>query len=206
MNGPTHYGGPGGGADPGQSDSMISSTYAVSRWRQSTTSSGMRSTSRLTAGLGTLSFPARFAGLHLARADPLRRQFCANVVLTMAEVESALDPAAVFAKLCERESRLVPGTQETSRELVRAMEGPGVAGILALQIPTESGLLDGVSVTRILNAEKRTLIAQLTLTALPDSPVDRANIGPAVTTATPAGVAATPEPSWISAAETAGGP
>lgn len=140
------------------------------------------------------------------RADPLRRQFCANVVLTMAEVESALDPAAVFAKLCERESRLVPGTQETSRELVRAMEGPGVAGILALQIPTESGLLDGVSVTRILNAEKRTLIAQLTLTALPDSPVDRANIGPAVTTATPAGVAATPEPSRISAAETAGGP
>jgi hypothetical protein len=42
-------------------------------------------------------------------------------------------------------------------------------------------LLDSESVTRILTTPQRTLIAQLTLTALLESPVDRNNIGLAVT-------------------------
>lgn len=44
-----------------------------------------------------------------------------------------------------------------------------------------SAPLDSESVTRILTTPHRTLIAQLTLTALPESPVDRNNIGLAVT-------------------------
>ena len=52
---------------------------------------------------------------------------------------------------------------------------------LALRIPSDHGLLDSESVTRILTTPQRTLIAQLTLTALPESPVDRNNIGLAVT-------------------------
>jgi len=56
-----------------------------------------------------------------------------------------------------------------------------MVGTLALQVPSDQGLLDSESVTRILTAPHRTLIAQLTLTALPESPVDRNHIGLAVT-------------------------
>ena len=115
------------------------------------------------------------------RADPVGARFCANVVLTMSQVEAALDPAEVFPMLCQWQLLMVPGTQETSRELAHANEGPGLIGTLALHIPSDFGLLDSESVTRILTAQRRTLIAQLTLTALPESPVDRNNIGLAVT-------------------------
>lgn len=115
------------------------------------------------------------------RGDPDRERFCANVVLTMNQIEAVLNPAEVFSALCEWQAQLVPGTQETSRELANANEGPGVVGTLALQFPSGYGLLDSESVTRILNTNQRTLVAQLTLTALPESPVDRANIGLAVT-------------------------
>jgi len=115
------------------------------------------------------------------RGDPFRKQFCANVVLTMTQIEAVLDPAAVFAMICEWQAQLMPGTQEKARNLSPATEGPGDVGTLALHMTADIGPLESMSVTRILNTEKATLIAQLTLTALPDSPVDRANIGLAFT-------------------------
>lgn len=115
------------------------------------------------------------------RQDPFRTRFCANVVLTMTQVEAILEPAEVFLMLCEWQVHLVPGTQEVSRDWSDAAEGPGVAGALALRIPSAIGLLDSESVTRIATTQQQTLIAQLTLTALPESPVDRADIGLAVT-------------------------
>lgn len=115
------------------------------------------------------------------RGDPDRERFCANVVLTMNQIEAVLDPAEVFPMLCEWQLHMVPGTQETSRDLSDATEGPGIVGTLALRIPSDHGLLDSESVTRILTTPQRTLIAQLTLTALLESPVDRNNIGLAVT-------------------------
>lgn len=118
-------------------------------------------------------------------ADPVRTRFCANVVLTMIQVEEALDPEELFAMLCEWQADLVPGTHENARDLSAATEGPGVVGTLALHIPAASGPLVSDSVTRILTTGQCTLIAQLTLTALPESPVDRANIGLAVTRDTP---------------------
>ena len=99
----------------------------------------------------------------------------------MTQVEAVLDPAEVFPMLCEWQLHMVPGTQETSRDLSDATEGPGIVGTLALRIPSDHGLLDSESVTRILTTPQRTLIAQLTLTALLESPVDRNNIGLAVT-------------------------
>lgn len=115
------------------------------------------------------------------RADPVGPRFNANVVLTMTQIEAVLGPAEVFSMLCGWQVHLVPGTQETARDLSDAMEGPGTVGTLALHIPSGFGLLDSESVTRILTTQQRTLIAQLTLTALPESPVDRDNIGLAVT-------------------------
>jgi hypothetical protein len=115
------------------------------------------------------------------REDPFGSRFCTNVVLTMTQVEAVLDPAEVFPMLCEWQLHVVPGTQETSRDLSDATEGPGIVGTLALRIPSDHGLLDSESVTRILTTPQRTLIAQLTLTALLESPVDRNNIGLAVT-------------------------
>ena len=115
------------------------------------------------------------------RADPNGARFCANVVLTMTQVEAVLDPAEVFPMLCQWQLLMVPGTQATSRDLSDATEGPGMVGTLALQVPSDQGLLDSESVTRILTTPHRTSIAQLTLTALPESPVDRNHIGLAVT-------------------------
>ena len=96
------------------------------------------------------------------RDDPVGARFCANVVLTMTQVKTALDPAEVFPMLCEWQAQLVPGTQEASRDVSDATEGPGVVGVLALHIPSDHGLLDSESVVRILTTQQRTLIAQLT--------------------------------------------
>jgi hypothetical protein len=115
------------------------------------------------------------------RADPSGARFFAYVVLTMTQAEAVLDPAEVFSMLCQWQLHTVPGTQETSRDLSGATEGPGVVGTLGLQIPSDTGLLESESVTRILSTQQHTLIAQLTLTALPGSPVDRNHIGLAVT-------------------------
>ena len=45
-----------------------------------------------------------------------------------------------------------------------------------MQITHELGTIDSASQTRIITAGQETLIAQLTVTALHDSPVDRAHI------------------------------
>jgi len=138
------------------------------------------------------------------RADPLRRQFCTNVVLTMTQIEASFDPAEVFPMLCEWQMYQLPGTQEISRECAPATEGPGVVGSLGLQIPSANGLLDSVTVMRILATAERTLIAQLSLTALPESPVDRDHIGLAVTSVVPAGAAVARRTSIVTESETAG--
>jgi len=115
------------------------------------------------------------------RGDPDRDRFCANVVITMSQIEAVLDPAEVFSMLCEWQAHLVPGTKETSRDLFDATEGPGIVGTHTMYIPSATGLLDSESITRIATTQQHTVIAQVTLTALPESPVDRANIGLAVT-------------------------
>lgn len=114
------------------------------------------------------------------RADPFMKQFCANVVLTMTQIDAMLDPYEAFAMLCEWQKELLPGVQETSRDLAEVHGGQGLAGMFAMRVATAGGLLDSFSLARVITAETRTLIAQLTLTKLPDSPVDCAHIGLAV--------------------------
>jgi len=110
------------------------------------------------------------------RNDPCIAEFCANAVLTMHCVEAALDPAEVFAMLADQQLQSVPGCHEVRRELTVATEGAGVVGVLGMQITHELGTIDSVSQSRIITAGQETLIAQLTVTALHDSPVDRAHI------------------------------
>ncbi|PXX13193.1 LpqN/LpqT family lipoprotein [Mycolicibacterium moriokaense] len=110
------------------------------------------------------------------RTDPQIDKFCANAVLMMHRVEAALDPSDVFAKLIEQQVQSVPGCHELHRELAAATEGAGVTGALAMQITHELGTIDSVARSRIITAEQETVIAQLTVTALHDLLVDRANI------------------------------
>lgn len=108
--------------------------------------------------------------------DPRIDEFCANAVLTMHRVEAALEAGEVFAMLAEQQRQTVPGSQELHRELAAAAEGAGIAGALFMQIIGELGTIASVSRSRIITTEQETLIAQLTVTALHDSPVDRATI------------------------------
>lgn len=108
--------------------------------------------------------------------DPRRDEFCANAVLTMHRVEGVLEAGDVFTMLTEQQLHSVPGCRELHRELAAATDGPGVAGALFTRIADELGTIDSVSRSRIISAEQETLIAQLTVTALQDSPVDRAHI------------------------------
>ena len=103
-------------------------------------------------------------------------EFVANAVLTMHRVEAVLDPGEVFAMLVDQQVHSVPGCQEKHRQLAQASQGPGVVGVLALQITGELGSIDSMTRTRIITADQQTLIAQLTLTALQDSAVDPAGI------------------------------
>ncbi|ARR85389.1 hypothetical protein MOTT27_04568 [Mycobacterium intracellulare subsp. yongonense] len=125
------------------------------------------------------------------RDDPLIDVFCANAVLTMHCVETPLDPDGVFAMLSEQQSQSVPKCHELHREFTRAKEGVGMVGALTMQIAHELGTIDSASQSRIITAEQETFIAQLTVTALHDSPVDRAHIwltarpGPAANPAPP---------------------
>jgi hypothetical protein len=112
----------------------------------------------------------------VCRSDPRISEFCANAVLTMHRVEAALDASEVFGMLAEQQVRSVPGCREVHREIAAATEGLGVAGMLALQIADGLGVIDSSCQTRIISTEGSTLIAQLTVTALHDSPVDRTNI------------------------------
>ncbi|RAU92529.1 hypothetical protein DQP58_18425 [Mycobacterium colombiense] len=97
-------------------------------------------------------------------------------MLTMHRVQVPLDPAEVFVMLCEQQLQTAPRCRELHREFTAAAEGVGMVGALAMQIAHEVGTVDSASQSRIIAAERETLIAQLTVTALHDSPVDRAHI------------------------------
>ncbi|OBH48211.1 hypothetical protein A5687_15620 [Mycobacterium mantenii] len=116
------------------------------------------------------------ARVWVCRNDPCIDVFCANAVLTMHRVEAPLDPAQAFAMLVEQQLQSVPGCRELRRELAAATEGSGIAGSLAMRIAHDLGTVASVSRSRIITAEQETLIAQLTVTALHDSPVDRAQM------------------------------
>jgi len=110
------------------------------------------------------------------RADPYIEKFCANAVLTMHQVEAALDPAELFTMLVHQQLQSVPRCRELHRELGPAGESVGVQGMLQMQIADELGTIDSASQTRVITAGQETMIAQLTVTALHDSPVDRADV------------------------------
>ncbi|BBY12348.1 LpqN/LpqT family lipoprotein [Mycobacterium marseillense] len=110
------------------------------------------------------------------RNDPCIDMFCANAVLTMHRVEATLDPAEAFGMLSEQQLQSVPACREVRRELAAATEGPGLVGLLAMEIAHELGTIDSVSRSRIITAEQETLIAQLTTTELHDSPVDGSGV------------------------------
>jgi hypothetical protein len=112
----------------------------------------------------------------VCRSDPRIDEFCANAVLTMHRVEASLDAGEVFSMLVDQQVHSVPGCRELHRELTAPPWGTGVVGTLAMGITGEFSAIDSVSHTRIITTEQETLIAQLTVTALHDSPVDRANI------------------------------
>ena len=62
--------------------------------------------------------------------------------------------------------------------MTAATEGPGVVGLQFLEFTTEEfGRIGSASRTRIIPAGSQTLVAQLTVTALVDSPVDFADVG-----------------------------
>jgi hypothetical protein len=110
------------------------------------------------------------------RDDPFIDEFCANAVLTMHRVEAPLDPADVFTMLAEQQLQSAPRCRELRRELGPAGESVGVQGLLTMQITHERRAIDSASQSRIIPAGQETMIAQLTVTALRDSPVDRAHI------------------------------
>jgi Probable lipoprotein LpqN len=110
------------------------------------------------------------------RNDPRITEFCANAVLTMHRVETPLDPTEVFTMLAEQQLRSAPGCHEVRRELGPAGESVGAQGLLAMRFTHELGAIDSASQSRIITAGQETMIAQLTVTALHDSPVDRARI------------------------------
>jgi Probable lipoprotein LpqN len=112
----------------------------------------------------------------VCRNDPHAEEFCGNAVLTMHRVEASLDVGEVFTMLADQQLQSVPACHELHRELAAATEGAGVAGALTMEITHELGTIDSVSRSRIITAEQETLIAQLTVTALHNSPVDRAHV------------------------------
>jgi hypothetical protein len=109
----------------------------------------------------------------ICRTDPFIDEFCANAVLTMHRVAAVLNPAEVFGMLVDQQVLGVPGCRAVQQGQLAATEGPGVVGSLAMEITRERGTIDGLSTTRIVTTEQETLIAQLTVMALRDSPVDR---------------------------------
>lgn len=116
------------------------------------------------------------ARVWVCRTDPRIDVFGANAVLTMHRVEAPLDAGEVFAMLSEQQSQSVPGCRELQREFAPAADSLGFRGLLALEIASELGRIDSVSRSRIIAAAEGTLIAQLTVTALQDSPVEQTPI------------------------------
>ncbi|MDR3664358.1 MAG: hypothetical protein P4L86_28910 [Mycobacterium sp.] len=91
-------------------------------------------------------------------------------------VEAALDAGDVFTMLAEQQLQSALGARERSRALIAATEGPGVVGVLAMQIADELGVIESSSRARIITTEQETMIAQVTVTALKNSPVNRAGV------------------------------
>lgn len=112
----------------------------------------------------------------ICRTGPCKGGFCANAVLTMHRIEAGLPGDGVFEMLAEQQVQLVPGCSEMRRELGAATEGVGIVGLLAMKIDHELGTIDSESRSRIIATEQETLIAQLTVTALQDSPVRTSDI------------------------------
>ena len=73
--------------------------------------------------------------------------------------------------LVEQQLQSVSGCREQRRELAAATDGKGLVGVLAMQITDALGVIDSVSRSRIITTEQETLIAQLTVTGLYNSPV-----------------------------------
>jgi hypothetical protein len=112
----------------------------------------------------------------VCRNDPMISEFCANAVLTMHHINAVLDTREVFTMLVEQQVEMVPGCCQLHRELTAATEGTGASGTLTLNVAHERGLVTSESLSRIITTEQETLIAQLTVTALHNSPVNRANV------------------------------
>ncbi|WP_250149563.1 hypothetical protein [Mycolicibacter acidiphilus] len=112
----------------------------------------------------------------ICRTDPYIDTFCANAVLTKHRIKACFATVELFAMLAEQQLQSVAQCHELHRELGPAAEGPGAAGTLTMQITHELGILDSQSRSRIITEGKETLIAQLTVTALHASPVDRKNV------------------------------
>jgi len=110
------------------------------------------------------------------RSDPRSDIFCANAVLVTHGVEAELDAAELFTMLAEQQLGSVQCAHEQRRVLSAATEGPGFVGVLAMQINDKLGTIDSLTRTRIITNSEETMIAQLTVTALQDSPANRANI------------------------------
>lgn len=110
------------------------------------------------------------------RSDPCIDVFCANAVLTMHRIETRLDPADAFAMLVEQQLQTVAGARERTRAVSAATEGPGVMGLLTMEITDGLGVIDSLTRSRIVAADGETMVSQLTTTALRDSPVNRANV------------------------------
>ena len=108
--------------------------------------------------------------------DPCRKAFCANAVLILQRFDKTLDEETIFTLTCQRQRDSVPGCRELHRELGSAVEGPGVAGTLVLDIDHDIGPLYSVTHVRIAAGDHETLVAQLTATALEDSPLDLRHI------------------------------
>ncbi|OPX07853.1 hypothetical protein B1790_21930 [Mycobacterium sp. AT1] len=106
-------------------------------------------------------------------------------MLTMHRVEAVLDAGEVFGMLVDQQVQGVPGCREVQRGLVAATEGPGVIGSLDMEIVHERGVIDGSSRSRIVTAGEETLIAQLTVTALRRSPMERDGVWLTVRTGVP---------------------
>jgi hypothetical protein len=121
--------------------------------------------------------------------DPRIKDFGANAVLTMHVMESIFDGATVFPALCEQQLQMLSGGRELKRELSAATEGPGVTGLFVTQVSADVGVIESVARSRIVTTDRETLIAQLTVTALNDSPVDWSEIWLTVETGTAAGAA-----------------
>lgn len=94
----------------------------------------------------------------------------------MHSIDAPLGPVEVFARLSDQQLQSVRNSVELRRELAAATEGPGIVGSLTMRIAHELGTVDSESRSRIITAEQETLIAQLTVTALHDSPADRSRI------------------------------